>query len=93
MKVYRLTKAVILVWLRVGAWGFESWYLKAKHPNLFPPQWWCNMMCKLGKHDYDLCYMGPTGSMIECMDCLWTVQSSVDKLTGETYTKEFYSKR
>ncbi len=37
-----------------------------------PPFWWRKIMCRLGRHDHDLDYMGPSSfrATCECGDVL-----------------------
>jgi hypothetical protein len=87
---------LIKIYFRFGSFGLSSlrFYGKKyrKFSFLLPPIWWKSLMCKLGRHDYDLGYAGPTGSYVECMTCSWAVQSVFDKTANKIITKEFNAK-
>lgn len=57
------------------------------------------VMCRLGKHDWDLCWHGPTGSSLACNYCKGAVTSSLTdgwvrtvRTNYKGVTKETYSK-
>lgn len=61
MKRKYTTKDYFKVYFKLTGYPF-IWGLKV-HP------WWAWMMCKIGRHNFDLGWHGPNGTGLDCMDC------------------------
>lgn len=51
-----------IVWFRLKGYPFISFTYQA-------PAWWAWIMCKIGRHNWDLGWMGPEGCGLDCCDC------------------------
>lgn len=64
----------IKIWLRVGSYKYSQMCFIPITKNGWyePPKWWRMILCKLGRHDHDLDYMGPGvfHATCECGDVL-----------------------
>lgn len=55
------------IWFRVGSYKYSQMCLVSKANGWYePPKWWRTLMCKLGRHDHDLDYMGPGAFCATC---------------------------